>query len=55
MKLLTSILVICFIVIPLFLFILIVTIDKYINRNTNFGKWWDKNICHELDPNETNF
>ena len=26
-------------------------LDKYINTNTKFGKWWRNNIIHELDEN----
>ena len=37
------------------IFLSLLIIDKYVKRDTKFGKWWNKNIVHELDPNDPNF
>ena len=30
-------------------------ISDNINKDTKFGKWWDKHICGTLEPNDPNF
>lgn len=37
------------------IFIGILYIDKYIKRDTKFGKWWNNNICQRLNSDDPNF
>lgn len=45
------ILMICVVAFLAIINLLCYKLDKYINTNTKFGKWWRNNIVHELDEN----
>lgn len=45
----------CILVLFALVFIGTLYVDGHIKRDTKFGKWWDKHICHELDPDDPNF
>jgi len=49
------ILVILIIAISSIVVLSVLIANDHIKKDTKFGKWWDKNICHELDPNDSNF
>jgi hypothetical protein len=54
MKTFIIIIILIYAVSSIIVFSILIT-NTYIKKDSKFGKWWDKKICHELDPNDPNF